>query len=83
MSQNTELGSKSTGIGRLEEREKEVLLMKIERLEACKSIVEREHTLHGGGAGGSGMWVMPTFTFSTNLGLEDIATRGRRICVIF
>lgn len=38
----------------LDERGKELIRMKIERLEACKSIVEREHAMHGGGGGGSG-----------------------------
>lgn len=40
----------------LEEREKELIRMKIERLDAAKATVDREHILHGGGgaAGGSG-----------------------------
>lgn len=38
----------------LEEREKELIRMKIERLEGCKGIIEREHALQGGGGGGSG-----------------------------
>lgn len=36
------------------EREKELIRIKIKRLEAVKSIAEREHALHGGGGGSVG-----------------------------
>lgn len=41
----------------LDERNKELIRMKIERLDAAKAVVEREHALHNGGpvaCGGSG-----------------------------
>lgn len=47
------VGSSGIGAIGLEEREKELIRMKIERLDAAKTIVEREHALHGGGGGGS------------------------------
>lgn len=47
------VGSSGIGAIGMEEREKELIRMKIERLDAAKTIVEREHALHGGGGGGS------------------------------
>lgn len=44
-------GSQYDAVG-LGEREKEVIRMKIERLEGAKVIADREHALHGGGGGG-------------------------------
>lgn len=41
--------SSATGLG---EREKEVIRMKIERLDGAKIIADREHALHCGGGGG-------------------------------
>lgn len=46
-------GVKKGAMG-LGEREKELIRMKIERLDAAKVIVEREHALHGGGSAGGG-----------------------------
>lgn len=38
----------------LDEREKELIRMKMERLDAAKTIVDREHALHSGTAGAPG-----------------------------
>lgn len=43
-------GHSSADVG-LDEREKELIRMKMERLDAAKAIVDREHALHSGTAG--------------------------------
>ncbi|CAM9438750.1 unnamed protein product, partial [Ectocarpus fasciculatus] len=44
----------AAGTTGLDEREKELIRMKMENLEATKTIVDREHALHSGGTGAPG-----------------------------
>ena len=48
-------GSSQHGTIGLGEREKEVIRMKIERLDGAKVIADREHALHGGSGSGGGL----------------------------
>lgn len=50
----TNASTGAAGATGLDEREKELIRMKMENLEATKTIVDREHALHSGGTGAPG-----------------------------